>query len=114
MRAADIDASFVPRRTPRACTEVLDGECVILDDDGNHLHHLNPSATLVWSCFDGTGTVAEIARDLAAEFGSDPATTEADVLALTSDLGARGLLVDVEGDPGTGVEPGSPAVDELE
>lgn len=99
MRAADIDMSFVPRRAVTTVTEELDGECVILDEAGNRLHHLNPTATVVWACFDGSGTVAEIAVDFAAELGTDLATTEADVLALARELGAAGLLADVEPDP---------------
>lgn len=102
MRAAEIDASFTPCRATTAYTEVLDGECVILDERANRLHHLNATATVVWTCFDGTGTVTEIAADLATEFAADPATTEADVLALARELGARGLLVGVEPEPGSG------------
>ena len=57
MRAADIDARFVPRRPDDSCTEELDGECVILATTAGRLHHLNASASIVWSCFDGSGTM---------------------------------------------------------
>jgi len=100
MRAADIDASFRPRRTASAHTEEIDGECVILDERANRLHHLNATATVAWICFDGSGTVAEIAADLAAEFGTEPHTTEADLVALARELAAEGLLAGVEPDPG--------------
>ena len=96
MRAADIDPTFVPRRSAATCTEVLDGESVILDDAANLLHHLNATATVVWTCFDGSGSIAEIAADLAHGFGTDPDATVADVVALARDLGAAGLLDGVE------------------
>jgi hypothetical protein len=102
MRAADIDVAFAPRHSERACTEVLDAECVILDEAANRLHHLNASATIAWTCFDGHSSVAEIAADLATAFGTDPAGVEADVLALARDLGAQGLLAGVEPDPERG------------
>lgn len=105
MRAADIDPSFVPRQAPTAYTEELDGEAVVLDEAAARLHHLNASATLAWTCFDGSGTVTEIARDLAAEFRTDPSATEQQVLALARELGAHGLLA--------GVEPDAPADDGL-
>ncbi|MBM3660657.1 MAG: PqqD family protein [Actinobacteria bacterium] len=99
MRAADIDTTFVPRRSAAAWTEELDGECVILDEAGNRLHHLNATATVAWTCFDGTGTLAEIAADLAEEFDADAATAAADLLTLARDLGAAGLLDGVAPDP---------------
>ena len=99
VRAADLDPTFVPRRSAAAWTEVVDGEAVILDEAGNRLHHLNPTATVAWTCFDGTGTVTDIAADLADEFGADPAATLTDVLALARELGAAGLLDGVEPEP---------------
>lgn len=99
MRAADLDPSFVPRRTDATWTEVLDGEAVILDDDANLLHHLNTTATVVWTCFDGSGSIAEIAADLAHGFGTDVDATVAEVLALARALGAAGLLDGVEAEP---------------
>jgi hypothetical protein len=105
VRAADLDLSSVPRRSAAAWTEVLDGEAVILDQAGNRLHHLNPTATVAWTCFDGTGTLADLAADLAHEFATDPSTTAADVVALARELGAAGLLEGVEPDPDPDDEP---------
>lgn len=99
MRAADIDTSFSPRRAAPAFTVELDGEAVILDEARNRLHHLNLTATVVWSCFDGSGTVGDIARDLAVAFHTDTRTMTADVLALARELGAEGLLDGVDHDP---------------
>jgi len=112
MRAADIDMSFTPRRATTAYTEELDGECVILDEAGNRLHHLNASATIAWACFDGSGTLAEIAHDLASELGTEPGATADDILALAHALGRQGLLDGIDPDPDP--EPGSASGDEVE
>jgi hypothetical protein len=98
MRAAEIDRTFVPRRAAAAYTVELDGEAVILDEDRNRLHHLNPMATLVWACFDGTGSIDEIAADLARAFTSEPTQVARDVLELARDLGSEGLLDGVDDD----------------
>lgn len=112
MRASGIDLSFTPRRATTAYTEELDGECVILDEAGNRLHHLNASATIAWACFDGSGTLAEIAHDLANEFGTDPGATADDVLALAHELGHQGLLDGIDPDPDP--DPGSAPGDEVQ
>ena len=99
VRAADIDPSSRPRRADAAYTVELDGEAVILDEERNRLHHLNHTAALVWACFDGSGTITEIAHDVAAEFDSPSDAVVGDVVALARELGAEGLLAGVDHDP---------------
>ena len=96
MKASEIDHGFVPAQAAAAYTVELDGEAVVLDEALNRLHHLNPMATLVWACFDGTGTIDEIARDLADAFVSSPDAVRDDVLALARQLGEEGLLEGIE------------------
>lgn len=83
---------------PRKRAEVLDidmGDGVILyDDDTSLVHHLNPSATLIWQLCDGTGTVGELARDIAAEYGLDEATIESQVAAVIAEFDALELVED--------------------
>jgi hypothetical protein len=43
----------------------LDGEAVIYDDRNNKIHYLNPTAMLVFSLFDGTATIRDLADDIA-------------------------------------------------
>jgi hypothetical protein len=101
MEAADIGGSFVPKQTAAAYTVELDGEAVVLDEYRNRLHHMNPMATLVWACFDGSSTIDEIAADLAEAFASEPERVGRDVLQLARDLGAEGLLDGVDHDDPT-------------
>ena len=42
----------------------LDGEAVIYDEETTELHHLNPTATIVFGLCDGTSTMAEMAADI--------------------------------------------------
>ena len=92
----------------------LDGEAVILDEARTRLHHLNPSATVVWACCDGSATVAELARDVAAEFGTDPDAARVEVLALARELGAAGLLAGVDADTDVEVDDASDAASAVE
>lgn len=91
-RVDDIDDSFVPRARAGVASVVLDGEAVLLDEDTSAMHTLNPTATLVWDCFDGTGSIAEIVDDLVEAYPMDRAVVARDVLDLARQLGRQGLL----------------------
>lgn len=47
----------------------LDGEAVIYDEGTTEMHHLNPTATIVFGLCDGTATMREIAVDISEAFG---------------------------------------------
>ena len=83
----DIDGSFVPM--PRAdVVQVFVGSELVLVRQAPHV--LNPTASLVWSCFDGRGDLDEIIDDLAAATGADADEVRSDVLELTRRLARHG------------------------
>lgn len=47
----------------------LDGEAVIYMEESGDLHHLNPTATIVFGLCDGTTTMREIAKEISDAFG---------------------------------------------
>jgi hypothetical protein len=70
----------------------LDGEVVIYNDDDGSLHHLNPTASIVFSCFDGTATIRELSIDLAEAFSMPADEIERQVRTLQRDFRKKGLL----------------------
>jgi hypothetical protein len=93
VRPDDIDERFVARRAGTAHTAEVDGEAVLLND--GRLHLLNAAGSLVWACFDGDGTIAEIAADISDGLGVPYDTVLEDTLAVARELGTEGLLDDV-------------------
>jgi Coenzyme PQQ synthesis protein D (PqqD) len=85
-----IDEEFVALRAHTAHTVEVDGEAVLLND--GRLHLLNATGALVWACFDGNGTIAEIAADISDGLGVPYDTVLADTLAVVRELGTEGLL----------------------
>ena len=85
-----------PQR-PRAREDLsvieLDGEAVVYDEASGDLHHLNPTATVVFSLCDGTVTARELAEEIAEAFGESPVEVERQVRRLLRQLRAQGLLV---------------------
>ena len=59
----------------------LDGEAVIYDEETTELHHLNPTATIVFGLCDGSATMAEMAADISAAFGVPVQVVEPQVRA---------------------------------
>jgi PqqD family protein of HPr-rel-A system len=47
----------------------VEDEAILYDPESVRLHHLNPSAALIFQLCDGSGTVKELARDIAEELG---------------------------------------------
>lgn len=97
----------------------LDGETVLYHEEFGTLHALNRTASVVWEQLDGSATVGEVARLLAAAADADAGTVESDVLDVVQQMGRLGLLHGVAlhaGGAGTdgleagGVGPGGPEV----
>jgi PqqD family protein of HPr-rel-A system len=70
----------------------LDGEAVVYDDRTGDLHHLNATATVVFSLCDGTGTVRELATDLAHAYGQPVDDVERQIRGLLRRFRRAGLL----------------------
>jgi PqqD family protein of HPr-rel-A system len=86
----------VPASRPRVREDLtvveLDGEAVIYDERSGELHHLNPTATLIFGLLDGTATVRELASDVADAFGVPADEVESEIRALIRRLRSLGLL----------------------
>jgi PqqD family protein of HPr-rel-A system len=70
----------------------LEGEAVIYDEQTADLHHLNPTATIVFGLCDGTATMAEMATDISEAFGVPAAEVETQVRGLVRQFRKAHLL----------------------
>jgi Coenzyme PQQ synthesis protein D (PqqD) len=88
-----IDEGFAPERGAEVHSVEVDDEVVLLNE--GRLHLLNSTGLLIWACFDGHGTIAEIAADISEGLGVPYETVLADTLAVARSLGEEGLLASV-------------------
>jgi hypothetical protein len=93
-----IDAAFTATARGDVVAVDVEGEIVLYDDARGVLHRLNPTASALWQCLDGTGTLGEIAADMADVFQVDGDRVLADVLMAAREFGEQGLLLGV-GEP---------------
>ena len=87
---------MTPPIRPRARADLavveLDGEAVVYDEAENALHHLNPTATVVFSLCDGSATIRELADDLGGAYAVAAGRIEPQIRGLLLRLRRAGLL----------------------
>jgi PqqD family protein of HPr-rel-A system len=89
-----VSASYLPRK--RGDVLALDmGDGVILyNHDSSLVHHLNPSASMVWHLCDGDADGSKLATEIAEEYGLDRAEVTAQIEDVIQELDALGLIED--------------------
>ena len=78
-------------RTQLRFHEAESGE-IAIDGAGGVQYRLNPTAGYVWRKLDGSESLADIARVMAAEFGTDEKTIRDDLCELLPELRREGLI----------------------
>jgi PqqD family protein of HPr-rel-A system len=86
----------MPALKPKARADLtfvqIEGEAILYDPETVRLHHLNPSAALIFQLCDGSGTVKELARDIAEELGLPPEDTLRQVRQVVGHFKHAGIL----------------------
>jgi hypothetical protein len=71
----------------------IEGEIIILNREEGVLHQLNPTASFIWNCCDGTVDVPEIVDRLTNAYEIDSATCRKDVDEVLNKLQTLNLLI---------------------
>ena len=94
-----------PDYRPGKDAEVLEldmGDGVILyNHDSSLVHHLNPSAALLWKLCDGEATVKELAGEIAEEYDLEPDTVLGEISGVIAEFDALNLVRDRASDRGS-------------
>jgi hypothetical protein len=86
-----------PRRKSELNERVVDGETIILDQQEGLVHHLNATASFIWSRCDGLHSPPVIAAELAAAYSLPRDAIAEDVARTLGQLSEAGLLADALG-----------------
>lgn len=89
-----LPAAYIPRRRGDVLEIDLGDGLIIYDRDANLVHHLNPSAALVWRMCEGKSSVHELVQVIVDELGSTPHEVNAQVRDLLRELDEVGLTED--------------------
>ncbi len=83
----------------------IDGEAIVYDEKGRTLHHLNPSATLVFGLCDGRSTIPELSSEIAEAVGLPSDQVERQVRGLLRQFRKQAFL---DGRTTNGARPTNP------
>ena len=70
----------------------IDGEVVIIANDGSHIHMLNETATLIWNCSNKRTSVRRIITAICEKYDVDEDTASHDVLKTIKSLAEKKLI----------------------
>ncbi len=68
---------------------------VLYDPESRLVHHLNPSASLLWNLSDGDTSVEQLARETSEELHLELSEVREQFVGLVAEMGALGLLDDM-------------------
>lgn len=92
LQAPPLPLGAAPRPADRCAWQVVEGEAVLLDLEGQTILGLNAVGSFLWPLLDGRRTVAELGDLVAARFAVEPDRARADVARFLTELQGRGLL----------------------
>lgn len=81
-----------PKAREDLAVETLDGEIVIYDGQTGALHHLNPTASVVFSLCDGTATIRKLAGELGDAYVLPAEALEGQIRSLLRGFRRAGIL----------------------
>jgi hypothetical protein len=79
---------------------------ILYDQSSNLVHHLNPTASIIWQLCDGTAAIGQLAGEIAEEFSRDYDVVFEEVATTVADLDGLKLVRNaIAGDNGAAAGP---------
>jgi hypothetical protein len=89
-----VPSTYRPRKAPDVLELDMGDGLILYNHDGDLIHHLNPSAGIVWQLCDGIATVAELSSDIAEAYGLPANSVGEQVGTVVAEFDALGLVED--------------------
>jgi len=97
--AITVPPGYRPRRRADVLELDMGDGFILYNHDSSLVHHLNPTAAVVWQVLDGVGTVETLAAEVADEYGLPVENVHMQITSLIAELDAMGLVEDAGSDP---------------
>ena len=83
---------MVVEKSDKLIFREIDGEVVIIANDGSHIHMLNETATLIWNCSNKRTSIGQIIANMCEQYNVDEDTASRDVLETIKSLSEKNLI----------------------
>lgn len=92
--ALTVPLSYEPRKSADVLELDMGDGLILYNHDGDLVHHLNPSAGIIWQLCDGGVSVGQLGREIAEQYGLDVESVQAQVAAVIAEFDTLGLVED--------------------
>ena len=89
-----VDRKYRPSKVAEVLELDMGDGLILYNHDSSLVHHLNPSAALIWQLCDGQASVGELSKEIAEEYGLPGAEVEAQVAEVIAEFDALDLVKD--------------------
>jgi PqqD family protein of HPr-rel-A system len=96
--AITVPAGYRPRKRSDVLELDMGDGFILYNHDSSLVHHLNPTAAVVWQVLDGEATVERLAEEIADEYGLPVDNVQMQIISLIAELDAMGLVEDASSD----------------
>jgi methyltransferase-like protein len=86
------DITFIPITKPDLINQDVDGETLILNNQGAEIHQLNEVASFIWGQCDGQHSIDDIAQLLLQHYSVSQQQATIDVAEIIEQFKTKGLL----------------------
>jgi Coenzyme PQQ synthesis protein D (PqqD) len=89
-----VPLSYKPRKSADVLELDMGDGLILYNHDGDLVHHLNPSAGIIWQLCEGDATVGQLGREIAEEYGLEVETVQSQVASVIAEFDTLGLVED--------------------
>lgn len=89
-----VPAEYRPAKVADVLELDMGDGLILFNHDSSLVHHLNPSAALVWQLCDGDASVGQLAREIAQEYGLGGDEVFEQVASVIAEFDALDLVQD--------------------
>lgn len=93
-----VDQDYVPRKAADVLELDMGDGFILYNHDSSLVHHLNPSAAIVWQVCDGAASIVQLAAEIADEYSVVVDNVVTELRGLIAELDALGLVEDARTD----------------
>jgi PqqD family protein of HPr-rel-A system len=89
-----VPTGYRPAKAPDVLELDMGDGLILYNHDSSLVHHLNPSAALLWQLCDGEASVGELATEISQEYGLGDGAALRQISAVIAEFDALDLVED--------------------